>query len=163
MPSQTQIIPVESIERAILLLRGEKVLLDRDLARLYGVSTSNLNKAVSRNLGRFPHDFMFTLIPEERAHLMFHSGTSSWGGSRKAPRAFSEELESKYDKQFAIVFDAIHQLMAPPEPRSPEPPSASAPPNPRPPIAAGPHAAPPRAQALDNHLPSVDNEKGGEP
>ena len=85
------LIPVERIERAILLIRGQKVLLDRDLAMLYQVSTSNLNKAVSRNFDRFPEDFMFQLTEEEFKNLKFHFGTSSWGGTRKLPRAFTEQ------------------------------------------------------------------------
>ncbi|MBM4041533.1 MAG: ORF6N domain-containing protein [Planctomycetes bacterium] len=84
-------VPSERIEMAILLIRGEKVLLDRDLARLYAVSTRDLNKAVSRNLDRFPPDFMFQLTSEEFTNLMFQIGTSSWGGRRKLPRAFTEQ------------------------------------------------------------------------
>jgi len=91
MAKKNKIIPSERIENAILLVRGEKVLLDRDLAALYGVSTSNLNKAVSRNLERFPDDFMFRLSMEEFENLKFHFGTSSWGGTRKMPRAFTEQ------------------------------------------------------------------------
>ena len=75
----------------IVILRGQKVILDRDLASLYRVTTSNLNKAVSRNLQRFPADFMFQLSPSERSNLIFQSGTSSWGGTRKPPRAFTEQ------------------------------------------------------------------------
>lgn len=85
------LIPVERIERAIFLIRGQKVILDKDLAILYQVSTGNLNKAVNRNLGRFPEGFMFQLTREEFNNLMFHSGTSSWGGTRKLPRAFTEQ------------------------------------------------------------------------
>ena len=84
-------VPVERIERSILLIRGHKIILDKDLAKMYGVSTSNLNKAVTRNLDRFPADFMFSLTPEEFKNLKFHSGTSSWGGTRKLPRAFTEQ------------------------------------------------------------------------
>ena len=85
------LIPVERIERAILLIRRQKMLLDKDLAMLYQVSTSNLNKAVSRNFDRFPEDFMFQLSKEEFKNLKFHFGTSSWGGTRKLPRAFTEQ------------------------------------------------------------------------
>jgi hypothetical protein len=85
MLSKISPVPLERIARAILLVRGEKVLLDRDLALLYGVSTGSLNKAVSRNLARFPQDFMFRLTREELDNLMFQSGTSSWGGTRKLP------------------------------------------------------------------------------
>ena len=75
----------------VVILRGQKVILDRDLASLYRVTTSNLNKAVSRNLQRFPADFMFQLSASERSNLIFQSGTSSWGGTRKPPRAFTEQ------------------------------------------------------------------------
>ncbi|MCJ7790625.1 MAG: ORF6N domain-containing protein [Candidatus Atribacteria bacterium] len=81
----------EIIERRILLIRGHKVILDKDLAVLYGVTTGNLNKALSRNLNRFPDDFMFQLTKEEFKNLIFHFGTSSWGGTRKMPRAFTEQ------------------------------------------------------------------------
>ena len=65
MNDRGNLVPLERIQRAILLLRGEKVMLDSDLAALYGVTTGNLNKAVRRNLDRFPSDFMFQLTPEE--------------------------------------------------------------------------------------------------
>jgi hypothetical protein len=91
MTAKTISISVERIEKAILLIRGEKVLLDKDLALLYGVSTSVLNKAVTRNIDRFPSDFMFQLTRQEFSELMFHFGTSSWGGTRKLPRAFTEQ------------------------------------------------------------------------
>jgi hypothetical protein len=74
------IIPVEQIARRILLLRGQKVLLDSDLARLFGVKTGNLNKAVQRNRERFPADFMFQLSADEARNLKFQFGISSWGG-----------------------------------------------------------------------------------
>lgn len=79
------------IEHKILIIRGQKVMLDKDLADFYGVATRNLNKAVSRNLGRFPDDFMFQLTTEEFNHLKFHFGTSRWGGTRKRPRVFTEQ------------------------------------------------------------------------
>ena len=83
---------VAHIEQAILLVRGQKVMLDRDLAALYGVQTRNLNKAVKRNISRFPRDFMFQLTPEEAANLMFQTGTSSaHGGRRKPVSAFTEQ------------------------------------------------------------------------
>ncbi|MCX5655280.1 MAG: ORF6N domain-containing protein [Planctomycetota bacterium] len=91
MGHNKSMIPVERIERCILMVRGHKVILDRDLARMYGVSTGNLNKAVTRNLDRFPADFMFRLTRKEFENLKFHSGTSSWGGIRKLPRAFTEQ------------------------------------------------------------------------
>jgi len=72
------LIPVEAIEQKILFIRGKRVMLDRDLAALYGVGTRDLNKAVSRNLERFPGDFMFQLDKIELENLMFQFGTSSW-------------------------------------------------------------------------------------
>ena len=153
------VVPQEIIEQKIYLIRGKKVMMDKDLAVLYEIETRNLNKAVSRNLDRFPNDFMFQLSEEEFENLMFQFGTSSWGGTRKFPRVFTEqgiamlsnvlkskravqvniqimrafvrlreilashkdlarkleELEKKYDVQFKVVFDAIRQLMIPPE------------------------------------------------
>lgn len=84
-------VPAERIEKAILLIRGHKVILDRDLAALYGVTTGNLNKAVTRNLDRLPDDFMFQLTADEFADLKFHFGISSWGGTRRRPRAFTKQ------------------------------------------------------------------------
>lgn len=154
------VIPAERIERAILLIRGQKVMLDADLAAMYGVTTGNLNKAVSRNKERFPSDFTFRLTDEDGASLRFQVGTSkSRGGRRYAPYVFTEqgvampssvlrspravavnieimrafvrlremlaghadltrrldELERKYDRQFAVVFQAIRELMRPPK------------------------------------------------
>ena len=85
------VISEEMIISKIHLLRGLRVMLDADLASLYGVETRNLNKAVKRNLQRFPDDFMFQLSKTEFDHLMFHFGTSSWGGTRKLPYAFTEQ------------------------------------------------------------------------
>ncbi|MBK6765531.1 MAG: ORF6N domain-containing protein [bacterium] len=85
------LIPVERIENKILVLRGQKVMLDRDLAELYGIETKHLNRQVTRNSDRFPDDFMFHLTAEEVENLRFHFGTSSWGGLRYAPRAFTEQ------------------------------------------------------------------------
>ncbi len=85
------IIPAEIIEHRILLIRGEKVMLDKDLASLYAVETRDLNKAVQRNRDRFPADFMFQLTKEELQNLMFQFGTSSWGGTRKLPNVFTEQ------------------------------------------------------------------------
>jgi hypothetical protein len=90
MENRSEIIPHEVIENKILLIRGKKVMLDKDLAILYAVTTGNLNKAVGRNLDRFPDDFMFQLTKEELKNLIFHFGTSSWGGVRKLPYAFTE-------------------------------------------------------------------------
>ena len=85
------VIPVERIESRIFVIRGQKVMIDRDLAELYGVETRDLNKAVSRNMDRFPDDFMFQLSPEEFENLKFQFGTSSWGGTRKLPKVFTEQ------------------------------------------------------------------------
>lgn len=162
MDNSQTLIPVERIERAILLIHGQKVMLDADLAALYGVETKVLVQAVKRNLVRFPEDFMFQLSQEEFAILRSQFVTSSdWGGRRYPPYAFTEQgvamlsgvlrseraiqvnieimrtfirlrrmlathaelarkldaLERKYDAQFKQVFDAIRQLMAPPEPK----------------------------------------------
>ena len=84
-------IPVERIHKSILLIRGHKVILDSDLADLYGVETKTLNRAVTRNIDRFPEDFMFKLDADEFENLRFHFGTSSWGGRRYPPRAFTEQ------------------------------------------------------------------------
>jgi hypothetical protein len=158
-----ELIPIERIETKILLLRGQKVMLDRDLAMLYGVPTKVLKQAVHRNAERFPHDFAFVLMPEEVATLRSQfvtSKTDPRGGTRYAPMAFTEhgvamlssvlnspraiqvniaimrafaqlrallathadlarkleELEKKYDAQFRVVFDALRQLINPPEP-----------------------------------------------
>lgn len=154
------LLPSERIERAILQLRDHKVMLDADLAVLYGVDTKVLLQAVKRNIRRFPEDFAFQLSAEEWASLRSQIVTSNAGrgGRRYAPYAFTEqgvamlssvlrspraidvnveimrtfvklrtlitsnaaltrrvdELESKYDKGFKIVFDAIRQMMVPP-------------------------------------------------
>jgi ORF6N domain len=159
--SKTDLISTETIEKAIYLIRGEKVMLDRDLARLYDVSTAALNQAVRRNRERFPEDFMFQLTSSEVAELnrsQIVIGSQKHRNPRSRPYAFTEqgvamlsavlrsqcaisvsieimrafvklrqllvsntelarrldELESKYDKQFKIVFAAIRQLMAKP-------------------------------------------------
>lgn len=164
------IVPVERVTQSILSIRGQRVMLDADLAALYGVETKVLNRAVKRNLDRFPEDFIFQLGAEEFAHLRFQfgtsnlrsqNGTSRWGGRRHLPYAFTEQgvamlsivlrsrravlvnieimrafvrlrrmlashvdlarklaaLETKYDAQFKVVFDAIRELMTPPEPK----------------------------------------------
>jgi hypothetical protein len=89
---QASPVPAERIEGAILVVRGQKVLLDSDLAALYGVATKTLIRAVKRNERRFPRDFMFTLNAEELQILRCHFGTSrSWGGRRHLPHAFTEQ------------------------------------------------------------------------
>jgi hypothetical protein len=80
----------ESIERRIFLARGQKVMVDSDLASLYGVTTGNLNLAVKRNPGRFPGDFMFQRTPEEISNLLLQNARSSWGGRRRQPYVFTE-------------------------------------------------------------------------
>jgi len=156
---RSSLVPIEKIERAIYFIRGEKVMLDRDLAVLYGVETKMLNRAVKRNLRRFPEDFMFQLSADEASHLRSQIGTSKRGrgGLRYLPYVFTEQgvamlssvlnseravlvnieimrafvklrqllasntelshrlddLESKYDRQFKVVFDAIRELMSP--------------------------------------------------
>jgi len=84
-------IPDETISGKIFLIRNTKVMLDKDLAVLYGVTTGNLNKAVKRNIQRFPDDFMFQLTKSEFDNLIFQFGTSSWGGTRTLPYAFTEQ------------------------------------------------------------------------
>ena len=153
-------IPVERIERSILLIRGHKVMLDADLARLYGVTTKRLNEQVKRNRERFPEDFVFKLTDSEKAEVVANCDhLSRLKFSPVLPYAFTEHgaimaatvlnskraievsvyvvrafvclrqilasntelarkldaLEKKYDKQFKVVFDAIRQLMTPPE------------------------------------------------
>jgi len=80
----------EKLQQRILLIRGHKVMLDADLAVLYGVSTRALNQAVKRNLQRFPADFMIRLTRAEGKNLRSHFVTSSWGGRRYPPYAFTE-------------------------------------------------------------------------
>jgi len=158
----TNILPSERIERSILLIRGHKVMLDADLAELYGVETRALLQAVSRNQKRFPEDFMFQMSKEEYELLRSQIVISKKGrgGRRYLPYVFTEQgvamlssvlrseravqvnieimrafvrlrrmlasneelarklaaLERKYDAHFKAVFDAIRELMAPPEP-----------------------------------------------
>jgi hypothetical protein len=81
----------DAVARRIYLIRGRRVMLDADLATLYGVPTKALNLAVKRNAIRFPQDFMFRLSPDEAVNLRFQSETSSWGGRRYLPRAFTEQ------------------------------------------------------------------------
>jgi len=157
------VIPAQRITQAILLIRGQKAMLDEALAALYGVDVKVLNQAVRRNAGRFPTDFMFQLTTAETALLRSQSVTlkAGRGQHRKyRPYAFTEQgvamlssvlrskravrvnieimrafvqlrrilsshadlarklaaLEKKYDAQFKVVFEAIRELMAPPEP-----------------------------------------------
>jgi len=92
MVNKKSLIPVDRIEKAILLIRGQKVMLDADLAELYGVETRVLVQAVKRNIERFPEDFMFQLSQEEFTILRSQIVTSSdWGGRRYRPYAFTEQ------------------------------------------------------------------------
>jgi hypothetical protein len=158
--ARRSVVPIERIERAILLIRGHKVMLSSDLALLYGVEPRALVQAVKRNLDRFPPDFMFQLAAGDWENLKSQFVISSWGGARSRPYAFTEqgvamlssvlnspravavnieimrafvrlrqllashadlarrldELEQRYDAQFKVVFDAIRELMKPPDP-----------------------------------------------
>ncbi len=154
------LVPVEVIERKIFLIRRQKVMLDRDLAQLYGVETRVLNQAVRRNIERFPDDFMFSLTREEIRNLsqivisskikhapnvfvFTEHGVAMISSVLNSPMAVQvniqimrtftklreimsqhkdlakrlDKLEKKYDAQFKVVFDAIRQLMIPPEPK----------------------------------------------
>jgi hypothetical protein len=85
------LVPRERIEQTILVIRGHRVMLDADLAELYGVETKAFNRAVTRNTERFPDDFMFRLTKKEYEDLRYHFGTSRWGGRRYLPYAFTEQ------------------------------------------------------------------------
>ncbi len=92
MNYKASVVQPGQIEQAILLIRGQRVLLDRDLAGLYGAETGNLNKAVQRNLECFPADFMFQLTAEEAAALRFQFGSLKRGQHFKyLPRVFTQE------------------------------------------------------------------------
>jgi ORF6N domain len=93
IPSQNAIVPTALIGQKIFFVRGTRIMLDADLARLYGVATKNLNKAVKRNATRFPSDFMFQLSSKELRSLGFQTGTSNpgRGGRRYVPYAFTEQ------------------------------------------------------------------------
>lgn len=127
IPPEVPVVSAEIIERRILMIRGRKVMLDADLAELYGVETFNLNKAVKRNIDRFPIDFMFQLTKEEAAGLRFQIGISKSngsGGRRYLPYVFTEQgiamlssiLKSKRAVQVNIlimrVFVKLRELMA---------------------------------------------------
>jgi len=112
-----KIVPVEAIERRILHIRGKKIILDRDLAVLYGVATKVLNQAVTRNLMRFPQDFMFRLTDAEKREVV--TNCDHLRSLKFSPKLPYVVMEKKYDSQFSMVFDAIRQLLAPP-PESPK-------------------------------------------
>lgn len=105
------IVTQETIQNQIFTIRGKQVMLDRDLAILFGVETRNLNKAVNRNITRFPDEFMFQLTDEEFRNLMFQNGTSSWGGTRKLPYVFAEHgvlmLSSVLKSETAISLSVL--------------------------------------------------------
>lgn len=122
---ETQLmIPDEVIMSKIYLIRGKKVMLDRDLAELYEVETKQLKRAVRRNIGRFPEDFMFELTNEEFSNLRSQFGTSSWGGARYLPMAFTEHgvimLASVLNSERAIqvniqivrIFTRMREMLA---------------------------------------------------
>jgi hypothetical protein len=178
MTDQNLIASITQIEARIFMIRGQKVMLDADLAEIYGVETGALNRAVKRNIGRFPKDFMFQLTDEEFADLRCQIGISNTrsqsvtleksegrGGRRHRPYAFTEHgaimaasvlnspraveasvqvvrafvqlrqmlasnaelsrklaaLEKNYDIKFKAVFEAIHELMTPPETKKKRP------------------------------------------
>ncbi len=116
-------IPDEIIMNKIYLIRGQKVMIDRDLADLYQVETKRLNEQVKRNIKRFPKDFMFQLTQQEFENLKSQFATSSWGGIRKMPFAFTEHgvlmLSSILNSDRAIdvsirimrVFTQIRQML----------------------------------------------------
>ena len=112
-----------SIEKKILVIRGRRIILDKALAELYGVSTKRLNEQVKRNIKRFPEDFMFQLTKEENENLKSQNATSSWGGARKLSLAFTEQgvamLSSVLNSERAIsvniaimrVFVRLRQIL----------------------------------------------------
>ncbi len=122
--SSLSIIPEELVINKIFHIRGHKVMLDSDLAELYGIETRVLNQALSRNMDRFPNDFMFRLTNEEWENLKSQIVTSSWGGRRTVPFVFTEHgvlmlssvLNSKRAIQVNIqvmrIFTRIRQAVA---------------------------------------------------
>ena len=115
---------LQVIQSKIYEIRGQKVMLDRDLAEMYGVQTKALNQAVKRNIKRFPSDFMFQLSKDEWTNLRSQFVTSSWGGTRKLPFAFTEQgvamLSSILNSDTAIevniaimrTFVAVRQMVS---------------------------------------------------
>lgn len=90
--SLVRLVEEEKIMNKIHVIRNHKVMLDFDLAEMYGVETKRLNEQLKRNLKRFPKDFMFTLSEKETQHLRSQNATSSWGGNRRKPNAFTEQV-----------------------------------------------------------------------
>jgi ORF6N domain len=120
--SSLAVLKSENIAQLVFFIRGEKVILDRDLASLYGVTTKALNQAVKRNAARFPADFMFQLTKSDYEALRSQSVTlpnksqsPAKAGAGDLGRKI-EALEQKYDEQLAVVFAAIKELIAPPAP-----------------------------------------------
>ena len=110
--TENLVVPLELIERRIYLIRGQKVMLDQDLAELYGVTTGNLNLAVRRNKVRFPEDFMFQLNVQEMESLLLHSARAKErGGRRTPPYAFTEQgvamLSSVLKAQRAVLVNIV--------------------------------------------------------
>lgn len=117
------ILSEETISNTIYYIRNQKVMLDRDLAKLYGIETRVLKQAVKRNISRFPEDFMFELSKEEFQNLTSQIVTSSWGGTRKLPSAFTEHgvlmLSSVLNSEKAIqtniqimrIFTKVRQML----------------------------------------------------
>jgi hypothetical protein len=105
------LIPSETIERKIYLIRGHNVMIDRDLASLYGVPTKRLKEQVKRNIKRFPEDFMFELNVQEFEILRSQFATSSWGGERYLPYMFTEQgvamLSSVLNSERAITVNIV--------------------------------------------------------
>jgi len=122
--ADNSLIPAERIEKAIFVLRGQRIMLDEDLTELYGVTTKRLNEQVKRNRERFPSRFMFQLTMSEFADLRSQNATSRWGGRRTAPYAFTEHgtvmLASVLNSPIAIqvsieivqAFIRLHQILA---------------------------------------------------
>jgi hypothetical protein len=106
MSKKNELLIQERITKAIYVIRGQKVMIDSELAEMYEVETKRLNEQVKRNLGRFPEDFMFQLSLEEWENLRSQFATTSWGGRRTPPYMFTEQgvamLSSVLNSQIAI-------------------------------------------------------------
>jgi len=121
---QISVIPDEAVISKIYFIRNEKVMLDNELAELYGVETRRLNEQVKRNIDRFPEDFMFQLTESEFENLKSQIATSSWGGRRKLPYVFTEhgvlmlssvlnsDLAIKVNIQIMRVYTKIRNMLA---------------------------------------------------
>ncbi|HEY9046377.1 MAG TPA: ORF6N domain-containing protein [Ohtaekwangia sp.] len=109
MSKKVAVIPDQVLMNKIFIVRNHKVMLDSDLAELYGVETKHLKRAVKRNAVRFPKDFMFELNSKELRNLRRQFGTSSWGGTRYSPMAFTEQgiamLSSVLNSERAILMN----------------------------------------------------------